>query len=138
MMHDSFWMALREAWRSDGQRYVIEGLFLALIVVLLLNLNLLPGPYWNSEVDGVRRLYLSDLCLAEAKEMDRHAAACRDFASRGVDWSSDDSDRVNDLKICPYPDDSPRSPTWWEQAKVWERAAARCRTAARLCKGRAL
>ncbi len=130
-MWQSLLSYLSDDWRKNGRRYLIEGTILAVVVVGCV--YAVRGPYVDPQVEAQAQSHrlMADLCFAESDFMDRRAADCRLWDQRGVAWD-DESEEAENLKVCPYPWDTPRSESWADQGDVWDRAARRgWKTAAR-------
>ena len=128
-MRQSFWSYLSDDWRKNGRRYLIEGTILAVVVVGCV--YAVRKPYVDPQVEAQAQFHrlMADLCFAESDFMDRRAADCRLWDQRGVSWD-DESEEAENLKVCPYPWDTPRTESWADQAAVWERAATKGRKTA--------
>ena len=66
-------------------------------------------------------------CYTERYLFEQRAATCRVWAFRGVPWG-EEGEEAETLRACPF-SETPRYPTWAEQAAVWDRAAAKARKA---------
>ena len=113
---------LAEDWRRYRRRYLIEAFVFTAVVVGAAHVRRIA----NRPTDPIFLLHimLADFCEDESRLMKSRAETCREWAARGVAWEIQGAEAAA-LRICPYPWDTPASPSWSDQAAVWDRAAER-------------